>query len=75
MRFSMQLATVTESLIVTSEAQLVDVTSSASGTNYTSDFIEDLPTKRNFWEMMTAAPGVSISSEGSSRFVREGAEP
>ena len=67
-RLIMQLEAITETLIVTSEAPLVDVTSSAVGTNYTSDFIEDLPTNRNFWDVMTVAPGISVSSEGSSRF-------
>ena len=67
-RLIMQLEEVTETLIVTSESPIVDVTSSAVGTNYTSDFIEDLPTNRNFWDVMTVAPGISVSSEGSSRF-------
>ena len=28
------------------------------GTNFEAEFIEDLPTTRNFWDMMAVAPGV-----------------
>jgi len=53
----MSLATVEESIVVVGSPML-DTTSSAVGTNFESDFIEDLPTTRNFWDMMAVAPGV-----------------
>ena len=51
------MATITEALVVTS-TQLVDATSSAVGVSYDAEFVEDLPTTRNFWDMMAVAPGV-----------------
>jgi len=53
----MSLATVEESIVVLGSPML-DTTSSAVGTNFDSGFIEDLPTTRNFWDMMAVAPGV-----------------
>ena len=37
---------------------ILDTTSSAVGINYEAEFIEDLPTTRNFWDMMAVSPGV-----------------
>jgi outer membrane receptor protein involved in Fe transport len=65
-------AELTETVTVTSEAPLVDVTSSASGNSFTAKFIKDLPTNRNFYDMMSVSPGVSISSEGSDRQIAFG---
>jgi hypothetical protein len=62
-----------ETVTVTSEAPLVDVTSSAAGNSFSAEFIKDLPTNRNFYDMMSVSPGVSISSEGSDRQIAFGA--
>ncbi|MGB5817424.1 MAG: TonB-dependent receptor, partial [Thermoanaerobaculia bacterium] len=62
-----------ETVTVTSEAPLVDVTSSAVGNSFTAEFIKDLPTNRNFYDMISVSPGVSISSEGSDRQIAFGA--
>jgi outer membrane receptor protein involved in Fe transport len=64
--------TFSERVTVSSDAPLVDVTSSSAGTTFTADFIEDLPTARNFYDMMTVAPGVSLGAEDSSRVVAFG---
>ncbi len=61
-----------EVVTVAGEAPLVDVTSSSKGTTFTAGFIEDLPTARNFYDMMTVAPGVSLGGEDSSRVVAFG---
>lgn len=66
--FTLQLESVDEVLNVTAEAPVVDVSSSKVGTNFSADFIEELPTDRNFWDMIAVAPGMSASSEGSTRF-------
>jgi len=49
----MRLATV-EDTIVVSGSPLLNATSSSVGTNFEAEFIEDLPTTRNFWDMMAS---------------------
>jgi hypothetical protein len=61
-----------ERVVVSGESPLVDVTSSSSGATFTADFIKDLPTARNFYDMMAVAPGVSLATEDSSRVVAFG---
>ncbi len=69
--FSMQ-AEFSEELLVTSETPIVDVKSSSVSSNYTAEFIEDLPTRRNFYDMISLSPGISQTSEGSDRQVAFG---
>ncbi len=59
---------VEEALTVVSEAPLINPTSNAVGSNFSADFIEDLPTEGFFQEYMEIAPGISRSSEGGTRF-------
>ncbi len=59
------LEAVEEEVTVTA-SPILDVTSSSVGTSYTADFIDDLPTDRNFWDLMAVSPGISPSSEGST---------
>jgi Carboxypeptidase regulatory-like domain/TonB-dependent Receptor Plug Domain len=66
--------TFAERVTVSGDAPLVDVTSSSAGTTFTADFIKDLPTTRNFYDMMTVAPGVSLGAEDSSRVVSFGSD-
>jgi hypothetical protein len=47
-----------EEIIVTGEAPVVDATSSASGANFTSDFVRTLPVGRGFQALATKTPGV-----------------
>ena len=63
--FELSVAAVEEVVNVTS-TPILEVTNNAIGTNYTAEFMEDLPTQRNFWDMMAVAPGVSQQSEGST---------
>ena len=46
-----------ETLIVTA-SQIVDTSSASVSSNYGAEFFEDLPTTRNFWDMMAVSPGV-----------------
>jgi outer membrane receptor protein involved in Fe transport len=64
LELTMVVDSVQESITVAA-APLLDVTSSSVGTSYSSEFIEDLPTKRNFYDMMAVAPGISPEAEGS----------
>ncbi len=64
---ALTIAEVTEELTVTGEAAIVDVTESSVGSNYDWEFIEDLPTQRNFYDMISVSPGITKISEGSDR--------
>jgi outer membrane receptor protein involved in Fe transport len=55
-----------DEITVTSEAPLIDLRSSESPTNYQAEFIEDLPTRRNFWDVVSVSPGMSTSTEWST---------
>jgi len=59
------LMAVEEEVTVTA-SPILDVTSSSVGTSYTADFIDDLPTDRNFWDLVAVSPGISQASEGST---------
>jgi len=54
----MNLSTIEDTILVSSSPPMLDTTSTAVGTNFEAEFIEDLPTTRNFWDMMAVAPGV-----------------
>ncbi|MGB5392189.1 MAG: TonB-dependent receptor, partial [Thermoanaerobaculia bacterium] len=61
-----------EAVTVTSESPLVDMASSGSSATFTAEFIEDLPTTRNFYDMIGVSPGVSVGAEDSDRMVAYG---
>lgn len=56
-----------EEMTVTSEAPLINLTGSEVGNSYTAEFLEDLPTNRNFWDLVSASPGMSQSTQTSDR--------
>ncbi len=62
-----------EEIIVSSVSPLVDLSSSSSSATYTSEFIAELPTARNFYDLMAVSPGVSLGAEDSDRVVAFGA--
>jgi outer membrane receptor protein involved in Fe transport len=61
-----------DEMVVTGESPLVDTTSSSVSASYTADFLKDLPTTRNFYDIMAVAPDVSLAAEDSSRMVAGG---
>jgi hypothetical protein len=65
-------ATFSEEVVVSGAAPLIDIASSSSGVNYGSEFIKDLPTRRNFYDMIALSPGISQSSEESDRQIAYG---
>jgi len=65
LEIELSLEAVEEEVTVTA-SPILDVTSSSVGTSFTADFIDDLPTDRNFWDMVALAPGISQASEGST---------
>lgn len=65
--FTMQLTGVEETITVTGQAPVVDITSSSLSTNFNEDILEAVPTTRNFYDMIQAAPGMSNSwKQGTS---------
>jgi outer membrane receptor protein involved in Fe transport len=53
-------AAMTEAVTVVGEAPLVDVTKTVTGVNITASQFESLPTARNFQQLTTLAPGVTM---------------
>jgi len=68
----MLLPEFSEEMVVTGESPLVDVTSSGITASYSSEFIKHLPTTRNFYDLVTVSPDVSISNEDSDRVIAGG---
>jgi len=66
--FRMELASFAEEIKVTAAPPLVDSVSSAVTTNYDSDFVEALPTRNNFYDVVALAPAISSPNEGSPYF-------
>ena len=62
------LAALTEELIVTAEAPLVDVTKTQAGQNITLQLTESLPTARSYQDYLQLVPGVqpTIDNPGDS---------
>lgn len=61
-----------EEVTVMGESPVVDITSSSPTAIYTAEFLEDLPTTRNFYDIMSVSPGVSLATEDSDRLVAGG---
>ncbi len=57
----LQLAEITEELVVTAEAPLVDVTKTQAGQNITLALTESLPTARSYQSYLQLVPGVQDS--------------
>lgn len=56
------LASLAESVTVTGRSPVVDVTSTTSTFNVTSDMLENLPNARDIWSVMGQSPGVRVGS-------------
>jgi len=69
--FIMQ-AQFSQEMIVTAERPLLDATSSGPTTTFSADFLKDLPTTRNFYDIIAVAPDVSLAAEDSDRMVAGG---
>jgi outer membrane receptor protein involved in Fe transport len=63
-----------EAVTVSSEAPLVDVTSSSVATSFSSEELEALPTTRNYYDLMQVAPGLSKATEDSDRTIAFGSD-
>jgi hypothetical protein len=56
------LATLTETVTVTGESPVVDVTSTTSTFNVTGEMLETLPNARDIWSVMGQSPGIRVST-------------
>jgi hypothetical protein len=61
-----------DEIAVTGESPLVDTRSSSVDASFSADFIKDLPTQRNFYDIIQVAPDVSQATEDSDRMVAGG---
>ena len=68
----MLMAEFSDEMVVTGESPLVDTTASALTANYSADFIKDLPTTRNFYDIIAVSPGVSLAEEDGDRVIAGG---
>jgi len=68
----MLMAEFSDEMVVTGESPLVDTTSSSLTANYSADFIKDLPTTRNFYDIMAVSPDVTLAAEDEDRLVAGG---
>ncbi len=58
------LSTLAETVQVVAEAPLLDVASNSQVTTFSSEFVEELPTERNFYDYIHIAPGMSQMNSG-----------
>ena len=66
---TLQLST-EEQVLVSGEAPLIDLTSTTTGTNYTSEVIARLPVARNYADIVRSNPGVSRPTGATRRAAR-----
>jgi outer membrane receptor protein involved in Fe transport len=59
LRVDMKVATVTETLVVTADAAVIDTTSSQSTTTLDNDYLQNLPTVRFQPDVLNYAPGIN----------------
>jgi outer membrane receptor protein involved in Fe transport len=62
--FSLRVG-LSQEVTVTAQAPLLDLTSNQVSTNYDAELLEELPTRRQFWDMVAASPGLSSTTEWS----------
>jgi len=66
------MAEFSDEMVVTGESPLVDTSSSSLTASFSADFIKDLPTQRNFYDIISVAPDVSLATEDSDRMIAGG---
>jgi hypothetical protein len=64
-RITLQMAAVSESITVTADAPIVDVTNATTSTELTLELTESLPTGRSYQSYLQLVPGVLPSTTGN----------
>ena len=59
---TLQLSDMAETITVTGEDPILDITKSGFSTNWKQDMVEELPTNRNFWDFAQMSPGIAAYS-------------
>jgi hypothetical protein len=72
MTFAMQTESFAGEIAVTGEAPLVDTVSTSVSTNYDAEFVKSLPTRNNFYDIISVSPAVSAPNEGNGLFAAYG---
>ena len=72
--FTMQLASVTESVTVTAVSSTIDTTSTVTGVNAGADLFERIPLRRDFYAVARVAPGTTEDTVGTVVYGSTGAE-
>ena len=62
--FRMEVGQVTESVVISADAVMVDTTSSASAVNVDRSFFDILPKGRSFYDLAAIAPGARPETKG-----------
>jgi hypothetical protein len=57
----LQVATVQETVTVTGQSPVVDVTNSNQQTNFTQEALDNLPNARDIWSLIGQAPGMMVT--------------
>jgi hypothetical protein len=55
---SMKIGTLEESVTVSGQGPVIDVTTTSGSTNFTKETLETIPTTRSMWQVLAMAPGV-----------------
>jgi len=71
--FTMHPTAFAGEIAVTGETPLVDVVSSSVTSSYDAEFIDALPTRNNFYDILSVAPAVSAPAEGNRYIASNGA--
>src|SRR6185503_6826747 len=72
--FTMQLASVSESVTVTAVSSTIDTTSTVTGVNANADLFERIPLRRDFYAVARVAPGTTEDAVGTVVYGSTGAE-
>jgi len=62
-----------ETIVVVAEQQLLDSTSTTTGENWSTDYVQSIPTERNVGSILSITPGVTRSEGPSGGMVIAGA--
>src|SRR5262245_66408617 len=74
----MKVASLTENVTVSGQSPVVDITSTKTSTNFDAKELASLPSARDFWSILAAAPAVQmqrIDIGGSAAGTKTGSAP
>lgn len=74
LELGMRPASMSDTITVTAESPVVDVTSAQTGANVTAETITSLPMPRDFYAVAQIAPGTSTDAAGTTMYGSTGAE-